>query len=47
VAMFLLVPQVTLKKKFDIDRSASRWISTLAQRIANRFDEADRKGITS
>jgi len=47
VPMFLLVPQVTLKKKFDIDRSARRWISTLAQRIANRFDEADRKGATS
>jgi len=47
VPMFLLVPQVTLKKKFDIDRSARRWISTLAQRIANRFDEADRKEATS
>ena len=47
VPMFLLVPQVTLKKKFDIDRSARRWISTLANRIANRFDEADRKGATS
>ena len=45
--MFLLVPQVTLKKKFDIDRSARRWISTLANRIANRFDEANRKGSTS
>ena len=47
VPMFLLVPQVTLKKKFDIDSSTRRWIGTLAQRIANRFDEADRKGATS
>jgi hypothetical protein len=47
VPMFLLVPQVTLKKKFDIDSSSRRWISTLAQRIANRFDEADRKGAPS
>lgn len=45
--MFLLVPQVALKKKFDIDSSARRWIGTLAQRIANRFDEADRKEATS
>ena len=45
--MFLLVPQVTLKKKFDIDSSSRRWISTLDNRIANRFDEADRKGATS
>ena len=47
VPMFLLVPQVTLKKKFDIDSSTRRWIGTLAQRIANRFDEADRKEATS
>src|SRR3546814_4540849 len=47
VPMFLLVPQVTLKKKFDIDRSARRWISTLANRIDNRFDEANRNGAPS
>ena len=47
VPMFLLVPQVTLKKKFDIDSSSRRWISTLANRIANRFDEANRKGAPS
>ncbi len=43
VPMFLLVPQVTLKKKLDIDSATRRWISTLAQRIANRFDEAERR----
>lgn len=43
VPMFLLVPQVTLKKKFDIDSASRRWVSTLANRIANRFDEADRR----
>jgi len=37
---------VTLKKKFDIDSSARRWIGTLAQRIANRFDEAERREVT-
>jgi hypothetical protein len=46
VPMFLLVPQVTLKKKFDIDSASRRWVSTLANRIANRFDEAERKGGT-
>jgi hypothetical protein len=45
VPMFLLVPQVTLKKKFDIDSASRRWVSTLANRIANRFDEAERRGI--
>ena len=44
VPMFLLVPQVTLKKKFDIDSASRRWVSTLANRIANRFDEAERRG---
>jgi hypothetical protein len=44
VPMFLLVPQVTLKKKFDIDSASRRWVSRLANRIANRFDEAERKG---
>jgi hypothetical protein len=44
VPMFLLVPQVTLKKKFDIDSASRRWVSTLANRIASRFDEAERKG---
>ncbi len=43
VPMFLLVPQVTLKKKFDIDSASRRWVSTLANRIANRFDEAERR----
>jgi hypothetical protein len=43
VPMFLLLPQVTLKKKFDIDSASLRWVSTLASRIANRFDEADRR----
>jgi len=43
VPMFLLVPQVTLKKKFDIDSASRRWVSTLANRIANRFDEAERQ----
>lgn len=42
VPMFLLVPQVTLKKKFDIDSASRRWISLLANRIAIRFDEAER-----
>ncbi len=42
--VFLLVPQVTLKKKFDIDSASRHWVSTLANRIANRFDEAERKG---
>ena len=46
VPMFLLVPQVSLKKKFDIDSASRRWVSTLANRIANRFDEAERKGET-
>jgi len=45
VPMFLLVPQVTLKKKFDIDSASRRWVSTLANRIANRFDEAERRGV--
>ncbi len=44
VPMFLLVPQVTLKKKFDIDSASRRWVSTLANRIASRFDEAERQG---
>ena len=44
VPMFLLVPQVTLKKKFDIDSASRRWIGTLANRIAGRFDEAERRG---
>ena len=44
VPMFLLVPQVTLKKKFDIDSASRRWVSTLANRIANRFDEAECRG---
>ncbi len=43
VPMFLLVPQVSLTKKLDIDSASRRWISTLANRIADRFDEADRK----
>jgi hypothetical protein len=43
VPMFLLVPQVTLKKKLDIDSASRRWVSTLAHRIANRFDEAERR----
>jgi len=43
VPMFLLVPQVTLKKKLDIDSASRRWVSTLANRIANRFDEAERR----
>jgi hypothetical protein len=43
VPMFLLVPQVTLKKKFDIDSASRRWVSRLAHRIANRFDEAERR----
>lgn len=47
VPMFLLVPQVTLKKKFDIDSASRRWVSTLANRIADRFEEADRKGAAS
>jgi hypothetical protein len=47
VPMFLLVPQVTLKKKFDVDSATRRWISTLAHRIANRFDEADRRGLSA
>jgi hypothetical protein len=38
---------VTLKKKFDIDSASSRWISTLAHRIANRFDEAERRGVNA
>ena len=42
--MFLLVPQVTLKKKFDIDNASRRWVSTLANRIADRFDDAERRG---
>ena len=45
VPMFLLVPQVTLKKKFDIDHVSQRWINTLAHRIANRFDEAERREV--
>lgn len=45
VPMFLLVPQVTLKKKFDIDRVSQRWINTLAHRIANRFDETERREV--
>ena len=44
VPMFLLVPQVTLKKKLDIDSASPRWVSTLANRIANRFDDAERRG---
>ena len=44
VPMFLLVPQVTLKKKFDIGSASRHWVSTLANRIANRFDEAERRG---
>jgi hypothetical protein len=43
VPMFLLVPQVPLKKKFDIDSASRRWISTLAHRIADRFDKAERR----
>jgi hypothetical protein len=41
------VPQVTLKKKFDIDSTSHRWIKTLANRIANRFDEAERRGVNA
>ncbi len=47
VPMFLLVPQVTLKKKFDIDSASRRWVSTLANRIANRFGEAERRGASA
>jgi hypothetical protein len=47
VPMFLLVPQVTLKKKLDIDSASRRWVSTLANRIGHRFDEAERKGATT
>jgi hypothetical protein len=45
VPMFLLVPQVTLKKKFDIDSASRRWIGNLSHRIATRFDEADRREV--
>jgi hypothetical protein len=41
------VPQVTLKKKLDIDSASRRWVSTLANRIGHRFDEAERKGATT
>ena len=43
VPMFLLLPQVTLRKKLDVDSASKRWVGSLANRIAARFDEADRR----
>jgi len=31
--MFFLVPQVTMKKKLDIDAVSNKWSSALAERI--------------
>lgn len=41
VPVFLLVPQVTLEKRLDIDPAAKRWIARLPQLVARRMDEAE------
>ncbi len=39
VVMFLLVPQVTLKKKLDIDGVIAKWQDTLADRILANWQD--------
>ena len=39
VVMFLLVPQVTMKKKLDIDAVADKWKDALADRILANWPE--------
>ena len=43
VPMFLLVPQVSLHKKLDIDTASRRWSGGLAQRVADHFELASRR----
>ena len=39
VVMFFLVPQVTMKKKLDIDAVSNKWSSALAERILANWPE--------
>lgn len=42
VVMFILIPQATLKKRFDIDIAAKKWIDALPQLVLKNWPEEDK-----
>lgn len=42
VVMFVLIPQATLKKRFDIDIAAKKWIDRLPQLVLQNWNSDDR-----
>ncbi len=43
VPIFILVPQVTIKKRFDIDSVAQKWIDRTPQLIIQNWQENEQK----
>jgi hypothetical protein len=39
VPLFVLVPQVTVRKRLDIDGAAQKWIAALPRLVARRWRE--------
>lgn len=39
VTMFILVPQVTIRKRFDVDSVAQKWIAALPQLVARNWEK--------
>jgi hypothetical protein len=39
VPIFILVPQVTIKKRLDVDGAANKWISTLPGLVVRSWGE--------
>ena len=43
VVMFILVPQATLKKRFDIDSVAQKWIDRLPKLVVSSWPDEKEK----
>jgi len=43
VPIFLLVPQVTIRKRFDIDSVSKKWIDRVPQLVIQSWQEGDKK----
>lgn len=44
VPIFILVPQVTIRKRFDIDSAAKKWIDLLPKMVIQNWQEQDNQG---